>query len=145
MSTPDPKREFNPLVFERWGYRAIEVRPSRYTVRDPAGHTIGWISMLGSRFQARGHAQSISSSRTLGTFVSIKAATALVIGHYEMIRLRDRVSTAVRSYEAETPPATPVRRGLDRSPSAAAPGETATPQPPRHPRPQQPSPDPRRQ
>lgn len=94
---------FEPRSWERWGYRAREVRPSEFTVQDANGATIGWITQLGQRFQARGFAQSIANSEVIGTFESIKAAVTLVIGHFEMLQLRDRVSRAVKKYEAEGP------------------------------------------
>src|SRR5688500_11899686 len=93
--------EFQPRTWERWGYRATETAPGEFGVSDANGRTIGWITMLGHRFQARGFAQTLAHSEVLGTFESIKAAVTLVIGHYDMLQLRNRVSKAVKKYEAE--------------------------------------------
>lgn len=108
---------FVPRSWERWGYRAREVRPSEFTVQGPDGATIGWITPLGQRFQARGFAQSSANSEVIGTFESIKAAVTLVIGHFEMLQLRDRVSRAVKKYEAEGPVS------LDPPSNSATPGD----------------------
>ena len=124
-----------PRTFERWGYRATESRATEsgapeFTVRDQGGRVIGWITVLGHRFQSRGFAQSIAGSEVLGTFESIKAAMALVIGHYDMLQLRDRVSKAVKRYEAEGATPLPARPGAVRRPSVDEPDGTRAPQPP---------------
>src|SRR5690554_3896434 len=120
----------HPRTFERWGYRATETGNAEFTVRDPNGRVIGWITLLGHRFQARGFAHALEGSEVLGTFESVKAALALVIGHFDMLQLRDRVSKAVKRYEAEGPTPLPARPGEVRRPSAGAPDGTPGPQQP---------------
>jgi hypothetical protein len=140
MSEPAPR------VFERWGYTVREARDSEFVVRGPNGTVIGWITVAGIRFQARGFAQSLESSEVIGTFESVKAALALVIGHFDMLQLRDRVSAAVRRYEAEGPTPMRARATPDRSPSAGAPrgtpGQRQPPSPTAQRRPRAPDPRP---
>jgi hypothetical protein len=70
-----------------------------YEVRDRGGRLIGWITRLGGRYQSRGIAGRVDDAPTLGTFLSGRAALRLVIGYYDVERLRRETVEEVRRIE----------------------------------------------
>lgn len=72
--------------WERFGHWVTETRTGVFEIRTPAGERIGWVTMLGTRFEAHGFAQSLSSSPTLsgGPYFSGRAAMLRVIAAHEI-------------------------------------------------------------
>ncbi|MFT4284306.1 MAG: hypothetical protein QM598_05670 [Protaetiibacter sp.] len=78
--------------WERFGHQVSETRPGTFEIRNPAGERIGWVTMIGERFEAHGFAQSLSASSRLegGPYYSGRAALLRVVAAHEIsVRARE--------------------------------------------------------
>lgn len=87
------------LRWKRFEHILTETSPGVFEVRTPGGKRIGWVTRIGVRFDARGEAQSVRSSSSLGggPYYSGRAALVRVIGAHEV----EELSRAVRARVAE--------------------------------------------
>ena len=91
---------FRGQLWQRFDHWVREIRPFVYQVEEPSGRTIGFITVKGSRYQARsGYGLSVATSEVLGSFDSGAAALRLVIGHHALEQLRDQVKKEVIELE----------------------------------------------
>ena len=91
---------FKGKIWKRFDHWVREIRPFVYQIEEPSGKTIGFITVKGSRYQARsGYGLSVATSEVLGSFDSGAAALRLVIGHHEMEELTARVRREVVELE----------------------------------------------
>jgi hypothetical protein len=92
--------QFKGKLWERFDHWVREIRPFVYQIEEPSGRTIGFITVKGSRYQARsGYGLSVATSEVLGSFDSGAAALRLVIGHHAMEELRAQVRKEVIELE----------------------------------------------
>lgn len=87
--------------WERFGHQVAEIRPSVFEIRTAAGERIGWISMLGTRYEAHGAAQSYFSSEPLGggPYYSGRAALLRVIAAHDLAQRARELNQRIRELE----------------------------------------------
>ena len=91
---------FKGKVWRRFDHWVREIRPLVYRTEQPGGQVIGYITVKGSRYQARSsYGGSVATSEPLGVFESGAAALWLVIGHHAMEALRAQVKKEVIELE----------------------------------------------